>query len=476
MNIEVFGVLVAGFLTLCIYSFLYKDNPLYRFAEYLFVGVSAGYTLSRAFHDVFDKLIWGPLVDPAPGATTDWAILIPVILGIFLILKLVPQVSWLSRWALAFVVGGTIGLSMTSRFKSDVMEQIKATIAPFAATEMSASELHSRAIYLGEDLKAESNYEGVNEFYQFYYRYLMVELRGKTSLSGSSLDRFKELNALEQEILKSEKEMLGELIHWLDSSQKEMVEAGDFFRTEVTRLENDLAEYMVNGAEGSSRRETINGLYEISEALQLKGIDEAMYQQSFESIKVLAAALKNSHVNYLKGDQSPNAGLDLTAWKDLQKERWLFFAEYTKALKDLGVQSEALLGLIDGKFASTESTEAGLVALVGMKNQVNRRVALLGTLLQADLTQPAPGRWKELLYGFIIAVISLTILIYFFFSTEHTGVVGVSATFGIYFLMICFGSSFGFTIMARISLLIGRVSFLIGKFWDTLVKLFTGGG
>ncbi len=32
----------AAFLTLAVFSFLYKDNPMYIFAEHLFVGCSAG--------------------------------------------------------------------------------------------------------------------------------------------------------------------------------------------------------------------------------------------------------------------------------------------------------------------------------------------------------------------------------------------------------------------------------------------------
>ena len=34
---------VGALLTLMILSFLYRDNPFYRFAESLFVGVSAAY-------------------------------------------------------------------------------------------------------------------------------------------------------------------------------------------------------------------------------------------------------------------------------------------------------------------------------------------------------------------------------------------------------------------------------------------------
>ena len=47
------GIWVGIGLTLCIYSFLYKDNPFFRFAEHLFVGVSVGVFITRpAFSDI----------------------------------------------------------------------------------------------------------------------------------------------------------------------------------------------------------------------------------------------------------------------------------------------------------------------------------------------------------------------------------------------------------------------------------------
>jgi len=39
---ELIGNGVAAFLTLCIFSFLYKDNPFYKFAERLVAGVATG--------------------------------------------------------------------------------------------------------------------------------------------------------------------------------------------------------------------------------------------------------------------------------------------------------------------------------------------------------------------------------------------------------------------------------------------------
>ena len=55
----------------------------------------------------------------------------------------------------------------------------------------------------------------------------------------------------------------------------------------------------------------------------------------------------------------------------------------------------------------------------------------------------------------------LTTLIFFFFSKEHKGALGGAARIGVYFLMVSFGASYGYTVMARISLLIGRVMFLL---------------
>jgi hypothetical protein len=47
-------------------------------------------------------------------------------------------------------------------------------------------------------------------------------------------------------------------------------------------------------------------------------------------------------------------------------------------------------------------------------------------------------------------------LMYFYFSREHRGALGVVSRIGVWFLMISFGASFGYTVMSRVSLAIGR--------------------
>jgi hypothetical protein len=65
----------------------------------------------------------------------------------------------------------------------------------------------------------------------------------------------------------------------------------------------------------------------------------------------------------------------------------------------------------------------------------------------------------------IIVIIGvLTTLSYFYFSREHKGTFGASAKIGTYFLMAFFGTTFGYTVMSRMSTFIGRVEFLLSDF------------
>jgi hypothetical protein len=76
--------------------------------------------------------------------------------------------------------------------------------------------------------------------------------------------------------------------------------------------------------------------------------------------------------------------------------------------------------------------------------------------------------WFTSLNNILLTVGVITGLIYFFFSKEHKGALGVGSKIGIWFLMISFGASFGYTVMSRMSLLIGRVYFLMGNWLHLL--------
>ncbi|MDH5668344.1 MAG: hypothetical protein OEY86_10065 [Nitrospira sp.] len=121
----IFGAWVATGLTLFIFSFLYKDNPLFKLAEHLYVGVSVGYTIVKTYDTVLVHLIWKPIVD-----NHEWTLLIPVFVGMLMLTRYVPKAAWLSRYAFAFIVGVGSGLAIPRTISSFILKQIEDTVRP----------------------------------------------------------------------------------------------------------------------------------------------------------------------------------------------------------------------------------------------------------------------------------------------------------------------------------------------------------
>ena len=126
MPIEtIIGAWVATGLTLCIFSFLYRDNPLFKVAEHLYVGVSVGYTIVKTYDTVIVHLIWTPIVQ-----NNEWTLLIPVAIGLLMLTRYVPKAAWLSRYAFAFIVGVGSGLAIPRTISSFILKQIEDTVRP----------------------------------------------------------------------------------------------------------------------------------------------------------------------------------------------------------------------------------------------------------------------------------------------------------------------------------------------------------
>ena len=101
MSIEIISALVGLILTLMIFSYLIGDNPLFRIAVYLFIGVSSGYAATIVWHYVLVPKLFEPLRDPAQLRV----LLIPLVLSFSLFAKLSPRISWIGNFAMAVLVG-----------------------------------------------------------------------------------------------------------------------------------------------------------------------------------------------------------------------------------------------------------------------------------------------------------------------------------------------------------------------------------
>jgi hypothetical protein len=119
------GIWLGALLTLCIFSFLYKDNPFYKFAEHLFVGVSAGYGVALEWHNVFLPNLWRPLTQQS-----KLILIIPFIFGILLFSRFVRKVSWFSRWPMALIIGMYAGITIVGYGSGDLILQIHANLLP----------------------------------------------------------------------------------------------------------------------------------------------------------------------------------------------------------------------------------------------------------------------------------------------------------------------------------------------------------
>ena len=125
MDATVIGAWVATGLTLFIFSFLYKDNPLFKLAEHLYVGVSVGYTIVKAYDTVIVHLIVKPIFEQG-----EIALFIPVAIGMLMLARYVPKAAWLSRYAFAFIVGVGSGLAIPRTISSFILKQIEDTVRP----------------------------------------------------------------------------------------------------------------------------------------------------------------------------------------------------------------------------------------------------------------------------------------------------------------------------------------------------------
>ena len=165
---EILTAWVSAFLTLAILSFLFNDNPLYKAAEHLFAGVSAGYGIVLAYWsflrpNLFGKLwpklpeteegsilldIWYAFYNIAYNITTLFGFIepalltengidtssdepiiyfsyvIPFILGLLMLFRLIPSLSWLARYSIAYIVGVFAGLRAFSYLNSDILLQV----------------------------------------------------------------------------------------------------------------------------------------------------------------------------------------------------------------------------------------------------------------------------------------------------------------------------------------------------------------
>jgi lipoprotein signal peptidase len=131
--VELLAVWTAVFFTLGIYSILYRENPWYRIAESVYLGVAVGYGVSVDL--LYIRNQWTGQWNDSAGMILLFAIVI--IVGLMWYGRFTKSTFFLYRWPLAIIVGTGIGLALRTVIDAQFLQQIVAQVkTPFVTSNM----------------------------------------------------------------------------------------------------------------------------------------------------------------------------------------------------------------------------------------------------------------------------------------------------------------------------------------------------
>ncbi len=126
---DLFWTLAGFILSLLIFSYLFGDNPLFRLASYLFVGVTSGYVAVVILYQVLLPRLVYPLLG---GEFQERSItLVPLLLGALLLTKISRRFSSLGNVPMAYLVGVGAAVVIGGAVLGTILPQVQATLDVF---------------------------------------------------------------------------------------------------------------------------------------------------------------------------------------------------------------------------------------------------------------------------------------------------------------------------------------------------------
>ncbi len=137
---QLYSVLVGGLGTLAIFSFLIKENPLYRFFEHLFIGIAAGLGPMLVIRDFLWPTILAPMFGDNVTAFPDGTLsepyqplyllyIVPMLFGCLYYFIYSRRNAWLAKIVIGFTLGASGALAIRGFF-GEVLPQIFGSFKP----------------------------------------------------------------------------------------------------------------------------------------------------------------------------------------------------------------------------------------------------------------------------------------------------------------------------------------------------------
>ncbi len=129
MSIEIISAAIGLVLTLMIFSYLIKDNALFRIAAYIFIGVASGYAAVVIIYNVFL-----PRLNTLQTNNFYQQIffgVIPLVLGLSVLAKVNVRAAWIGNFAMAILVGVGAATAIGGALLGSLIPQFQAAIGAF---------------------------------------------------------------------------------------------------------------------------------------------------------------------------------------------------------------------------------------------------------------------------------------------------------------------------------------------------------
>ena len=144
MSIDFLAGLVGLILTLLIFSYLIGDNPLFRLATYLFIGVSSGYAAAAIWHYVLIPKLFNPLRSSDP--TQLLLAVIPFFLCFTLFKNLPRRTFGTENSARAILAGGGAATALGGAALGTLIPQSLAAMDMFDLRGLDRAQAFARLV------------------------------------------------------------------------------------------------------------------------------------------------------------------------------------------------------------------------------------------------------------------------------------------------------------------------------------------
>ncbi|GAB4579864.1 MAG: hypothetical protein Fur0022_26030 [Anaerolineales bacterium] len=136
---DLIGTIIGFLLTCMVLSYIFGDNPLFRFSVHLFIGAAAGFVGAVAVRNVlFPNLIF-PVLSVIGGDFSPPSLfaLVPVFLSLLLVAKLSPALGRAGNIPMAFLVGVGAAVAIWGAITGTLFPQTDAAMSQLNPTPIS---------------------------------------------------------------------------------------------------------------------------------------------------------------------------------------------------------------------------------------------------------------------------------------------------------------------------------------------------